>query len=93
MTPEYRQRMVLGGMVQGVGFRFFTCRVAEKYQVAGYVRNLPGGEVEVVAEGGRGEVESFMEEVSRGPSYSHVVGVKTYLEQPTGQYRAFGIRY
>ena len=93
MAPEYRQRLVVSGMVQGVGFRFFTCRVAAKYPLVGYVRNLPDGDVEVVAEGKKEVVRSFLDEVARGPSYSRVIGVKTFIEQPTGQYRSFGVKY
>ena len=93
MAPEYRQRLVVSGMVQGVGFRFFTCRVAAKYPLVGYVRNLPDGDVEVVAEGKKEVVRSFMDEVARGPSYSRVIGIKTFSEQPTGQYRSFGVKY
>ena len=80
-------------MVQGVGFRFFTCRVAEKYPMVGYVRNLPDGDVEIVAEGKKEVVRSFLDEIARGPSYSRVIAVKIFIEQPTGQYRSFGVRY
>jgi len=80
-------------MVQGVGFRFFTCRVAEKYSLVGYVRNMPDGDVEMIAEGKKEVVRSFLDEIARGPSYSRVIAVKTFIEQPTGQYRSFGVRY
>ena len=93
MVPEYRLRMVVSGMVQGVGFRYFTCRVAEKYTLTGYVRNLPDGDVEVLAEGEKEIVRSFMNEVARGPSYSRVLEVKSFVETPTGQFKSFGIRY
>ena len=93
MAPEYRQRTVVSGMVQGVGFRFFACRVAAKYNLGGYVQNLPNGDVEVVAEGDREVVESFLKEIAQGPSYSRVLGVKSFIEKPTGQFRSFGVRY
>jgi acylphosphatase len=93
LSPEYRQRMLVSGMVQGVGFRFFTCRTAEKYMLTGYVKNLNDGDVEVVAEGKKEDVESFMNEIARGPSYSRIIEVKSFIESPTGQYGAFGIRY
>ncbi|MEA2062644.1 MAG: acylphosphatase [Gemmatimonadota bacterium] len=88
----YRERMVLSGRVQGVGFRFFTCRVAEKYPVTGYVKNLPGGEVEVVAEGEQPSVEAFLREVAQGPGYSLIKGVKSLVEPATGSFQAFGVR-
>jgi len=47
------------GRVQGVGFRLTACRVATGYEVTGTVRNLPDGQVELVAEGVREELEAF----------------------------------
>ena len=53
------------GMVQGVGFRYQTERVAQAFDVTGYVRNTPDGRVEVVAEGQPGEVQRFLAAQSR----------------------------
>lgn len=39
------------GRVQGVGFRFTTLRIANRYELTGYVRNLPNGSVEMLAQG------------------------------------------
>ena len=39
------------GHVQGVGFRFTTVRIADRFEIAGFVHNLPDGRVRVVAEG------------------------------------------
>ena len=49
------------GRVQGVGFRYGTRRVAAGFDVAGYVRNLPDGRVELVASGEPGEVDEFLQ--------------------------------
>jgi acylphosphatase len=60
------------GRVQGVGFRYTTRRIATRFDVAGYVKNLPDGRVEVVAEGEGGEIERFLDEVStRMTGYIH----------------------
>ena len=48
--------MYFSGHVQGVGFRYTTRSVASRFAVTGYVRNLPDGRVELVAEGGSGLV-------------------------------------
>jgi len=48
---EKRIRVLFSGRVQGVGFRFAVCRLAESRGVVGLVRNLPDGDVELIAEG------------------------------------------
>src|SRR3970040_20488 len=54
------------GRVQGVGFRYFTERVAEEIGLAGYVMNRSDGSVEVMAEGGRSHLEQLLEPVEQG---------------------------
>lgn len=54
------KRVIYTGQVQGVGFRYTTRRLAAGYTVAGYVRNLPDGSVEVVAEGEPDEIDRFL---------------------------------
>lgn len=51
--------IIYSGQVQGVGFRYTTKAVAAGFEVAGTVRNLPDGRVELVAEGARAELEGF----------------------------------
>ena len=48
------------GRVQGVGFRYTARRVASGFDVAGFVRNLPDGRVELVASGEPAEVDDFL---------------------------------
>ncbi|HTU22810.1 MAG TPA: acylphosphatase [Gemmataceae bacterium] len=59
------KRVLYSGRVQGVGFRYTTHSLAAGYPVAGYVRNLPGGEVELVVEGEDNVVEGFLAAVAR----------------------------
>ena len=58
MTRE-RLHIFYSGRVQGVGFRYTTKSVALGFEVTGAVRNLPDGRVELLAEGGRTELEAF----------------------------------
>src|SRR5688572_25939207 len=60
---EKRSTVLYSGRVQGVGFRYTTRSIARKYQVSGFVRNLPDGRVELVAEGAAHELEAFLGEV------------------------------
>ena len=93
LPAEFRKRVIVSGRVQGVGFRFFTCRLAESYPVTGGVKNLPDGSVEIVAEGPRDQVEAFLGRASQGPTSARVTGVKTYEEPPIGTYRNFGVNF
>lgn len=93
LNARYRLRMIVSGRVQGVGFRYFTCRLAEEFAVTGYVRNLPNGDVEIVAEGDQAVVEEFLARAGQGPSYSRITEVKSYLEPPEGKYDSFGISH
>lgn len=57
--PVYRQRIHFGGRVQGVGFRYNTLQTAKEYAVCGFIRNVPDGRVQLVAEGDEREVKAF----------------------------------
>lgn len=59
------KRVLYSGRVQGVGFRYTTQALAAGHPVAGYVRNLPNGEVELVAEGEDSVVEAFLAAVAQ----------------------------
>ena len=81
----------ISGEVQGVGFRFFTQRVAARHQVAGYVRNLPDGRVEVLAEGTPEAIEGFKHDLAAGPQHARVEQVEELNLEPTGHYLTFRI--
>lgn len=55
-----RRRVIFSGRVQGVGFRASTSYTARGFDVIGYVRNLPDGTVEVVAEAEAAEIDRFV---------------------------------
>jgi acylphosphatase len=59
------KHVVYRGRVQGVGFRYTACQIAEEFDVAGFVRNLPRGDVEVAVEGETEVVEAFLAALSR----------------------------
>jgi hydrogenase maturation protein HypF len=58
MSDDQARKWLFGGRVQGVGFRPFVYRVAQRYQIDGWVRNL-AGRVEVLAQGRPDELDSF----------------------------------
>ncbi|MBA4383476.1 MAG: acylphosphatase [Anaerolinea sp.] len=64
------------GHVQGVGFRYFVYDFAQAKALTGWVRNRHNGEVEVLAEGSRADLEDLLNHIRRGPSRSMVTEVK-----------------
>lgn len=85
------RKFIVSGIVQGVGYRFFTQRAAAKHQVVGYVRNLIDGRVEALAEGAAEAVEAFRNELVTGPRYSNVEGIEEIVDEPSESYSSFRI--
>ena len=89
--------IIVEGLVQGVGFRWFVARRAQALGVRGFVNNLYDGNVEIDAEGDRSLLEELIGEVKRGPRSAHVTNLRlTWKDlQPAdrpGQYSGFEIR-
>ncbi len=80
-----RVHLTLTGRVQGVGFRYFAHRVAQRLNLGGWVRNLPNGSVEVEVEGPRAALEAFAAEMERGPSAAQVTHcAKDWMDTESG---------
>ena len=60
-----RRRTIFRGRVQGVGFRYTTVSIARNHPITGYVRNLPDGSVELVADGDAGAIQQLLEDVEQ----------------------------
>jgi len=88
-----RFRVLILGRVQMVGFRAFAEHRAGAYGVTGYVRNLLGGEVEVVAEGDRQCLEDFLADLRRGPSGAVVRDLMVSWESVRDEFEDFSVRY
>jgi acylphosphatase len=88
-----RVRIIVTGVVQGVGFRFFTRQRAHDLGLGGFVRNRMDGGVEVEVEGEDGSVKAFLDELSRGPRAAHVTGMEVENLRPGGGYDGFEIRF
>ena len=76
MPDKARLSATVYGYVQGVNFRYFVLRLARSLDLKGYVRNLPDGSVEVVAEGERDRLERLAEQLKVGPRAARVRGVE-----------------
>jgi len=80
------KRYFVSGMVQGVGFRFFTQRTAERLRLSGFVRNLRDGRVEVFAMGTTEQHSQLRRLLERGPFGSDVADVREEPAQVETQY-------
>ncbi len=81
------------GMVQGVSFRKWTKRLADKHSVCGWVRNTPQKTVEIVVQGTREQLTVFKNDIiSRGgPRIAWIDNVQVYEEPSTQLYTSFEI--
>ena len=79
------------GHVQGVGFRYTVRSVAQGFEVAGLVRNLLDGRVELVAEGTREELEAFRRGIQDSGLSGLIRNEDVVWEPPRGDLRGFVI--
>ena len=87
-----RLHVVVRGEVQGVGFRWFVREAARRRNLAGWVRNLEDGGVEIVAEGPDREIGAFRSDIERGPEGASVATVDAVSGADTSElHRPFSI--
>lgn len=79
-----RVHVVVTGLVQGVGFRYFVLGRAEAHRVSGWVRNRRDGAVEAEVEGPPAAVEAMLADLARGPAAALVRDVRAVDVAPTG---------
>ena len=87
---QVRSEVHYAGRVQGVGFRFQAQWIARGFAVTGFVRNLPDGRVQLVAEGEEKEVDRFLAKVSDSMS-GNITHSDTRRSEATGEFSAFDI--
>ncbi len=85
------RRWFIRGRVQGVGFRYFAQRAAADLNLAGYVRNLDDGRVEVYAIGPDEKLSELAGRLHRGPRWAEVHGVEEQEAEPRS-YASFEIK-
>jgi acylphosphatase len=84
---------VVSGRVQMVMFRDFVTRKARRLGIAGWVRNISDGTVEIVAQGERSALERLLTKVHRGPLLARVDAVQAEYRAPGEALGEFQIRY
>jgi acylphosphatase len=86
-------RFVVRGEVQGVGYRYFVQRRADSAGLAGWVRNLPDGTVEIVVSGPEEKLAWLESELAIGPTHAHVSGVeRSLISDEVASFKPFHIR-
>jgi len=88
-----RVEVYVEGVVQGVGFRYFTKKVAKELGVKGFVKNLPDGRVFIVAEGEEEKLEKFLSAIRRGPPLAIVKNVHVSEGEARNEFDDFVISY
>lgn len=76
MQDRVAKRFLVSGIVQGVGYRFFAVRSAERLGITGWVKNLRDGRVEAYAIGSAKTLKDFRRELERGPAGAMVDDVR-----------------
>jgi len=87
-----RAEIIVGGLVQGVGFRYFVLRTAMQLGVMGYVKNLYSGEVLAVAEGEKIKIMELFEQMKLGPSHAYVKTFSIMWTTFNAEFSSFEIR-
>lgn len=89
---ETRKALRIHGRVQGVGFRWWTRKQAERLGLRGIVRNRPDGSVDVALVGPAGSVARMERLLQEGPRGAHVRWVEA-LPTPEGDFDGFQIAF
>jgi len=90
---KLRIHAFISGIVQGVFFRSETRKVAKNLGIKGWVRNLPDGRVEVVAEGEKDKINNLIEFLKKGSPTARVDNVDVETEEYKGEFEDFNVRY
>jgi len=88
-----RVHVFIDGRVQGVAYRYFAEKYANRLGLSGWVRNLADGRVEVLAEGPAGAVDSFLDQLREGPRLARVERFDVRREPATGEFSEFRIAF
>ena len=88
-----RYTLVVSGKVQGVSYREFARREAEKLNLTGYVKNLDNDSVELVAEGNETDLKKFVTICRKGPLMAFVKNIELKESEATSEFEGFDITY
>ena len=89
---QIAKRIIFKGRVQGVGFRYTTQRIASRYNLTGFVKNLPDGTVEALLQGTDVEVKTCLDDIE--DYFGGYLCETSIIDQPVNpQFLDFRITY
>lgn len=90
---ELRAEIIVNGLVQGVGYRYFVIREAQKLALNGYVKNLYTGEVLTVVEGEKAIIYELINKLKVGPIHASVKSCKVDWQESKNEFTEFEVRF
>lgn len=88
-----RAEILVNGLVQGVGFRYFVFKCAKSLGLKGYTKNLFNGEVLTVVEGEIHLINDLYNKLKLGPQFSDVKNASLRWSEPTNEFNNFEIKH
>jgi acylphosphatase len=93
MNNQKRAKIIVNGLVQGVGFRYFVMRHADNLNLNGYTQNLFTGEVLTEVEGDESLINEFIRNLKIGPVKAHVTNCFVEWSESKNEFSRFEVRY
>jgi acylphosphatase len=93
MSELKRAKIIVSGLVQGVGYRYFVMRHADNLNLNGYTQNLFNGEVLTEVEGDFGLINELIKQLKIGPMKSHVANCFVEWSENKNEFTRFEVRY
>lgn len=87
-----RAEILVNGLVQGVGYRYFVLREARRLDLNGFSENLFTGEVLTVVEGEQALIEDLINKLKVGPIHAAVKNCSVDWQEPQNEFTTFEIR-
>lgn len=93
MSDLKRAKIIVTGLVQGVGYRYFVIRQADNLSLTGYTQNLFTGEVLTEVEGEEALIHELIKQLKIGPMKSHVTNCFVEWSEYKNEFTRFEVRY